>query len=1121
MRGGLIFYRGIGSAARAYLESDHSHADDYYLEQGAAVAEWTALDSNGQVFDRSSLDGDAYQAWVDWQDPLTLAKRGNPRDEVRLSKDGEVVVRPSSPRFVEMTVNCDKSLSVAAAMFPEVSAALDAAQAQAVEAMGGYMAQNSVTRVGARGAQRFVPVERLEQVAVVHRTSRAGDPHRHVHVQWNTRVYAEGQWRGLHTAATLRQQAALRGVGEAAINSNAELRDALARVGLTFDAATGKVTNLEEHARVLSKRADQINRHAARFEAEWRAAHPGQEPDRALRLRWDQQAWALDRPQKANANMASETVWLQEMKDAGLQVDGFAPTAPAERVTVGSLTADELTAEVLTAAEARSSAWSIADLEGHVGLAVAARNIESDAESINTFVRDAAQQIARQLPTLEVEISGEIPQWVRNITSDRVLHVERTLRDRFTTRGMQSGLVFPGETIGTLNQQQSDAARAIASRAPLVVIEGAAGSGKTTMLGAARELAATDDYRLLIVAPTLRAAAEAASSTGAAASSAHKLAHEYGFRWTDAGAWSRLAIGEADPATGTIYEGPSAEFAVDQDTRIVIDEAGMIDQDLAYAVTTIADETGAGVGLIGDRAQLPAVGRGGVLDMAVAAHPRPLDMSEVHRFRQPEYAAISLRMRDRVDPGDTFDQLAAAGHIVLHGSDQEVVAAIGADVVAKAEAGATIAVAVPSNEAATEINAIVQDARARAGHTRTPRTEIAGMDGLSIRPGDKLMTRRNDRDLGVANRDVWDVARVHPDASVTVKNGATSVRLPAEYVQEHTHLAYATTEYGVQGATVDYAHGVVTESSSAQALYVAATRGREDNSLHIVAADMDEARGVFVDAMGRQSGDRGVEAAREAIRRDLDGIVLPQGGADENVQLPAEEANVATSDEPQGRSITEERIAAEERLFAVQLREYEATRAAWERRHPGENPDDYRQAVRAAEKAAAAATSAREDAERAAERAAVDAGESTWRRDYDQVQQAATAAEEAGPFRRRAAQQDHDAAVRSFTDRHQAAPTPTPPRELVDGWARSATRPGANETVDRARRREEETRDRAAALKADPAPTNAPTRPTRGTPEQEAAKDAAYVRRQNAAQRQQGARVAPAALGSRQRGPRL
>lgn len=49
---------------------------------------------------------------------------------------------------------------------------------------------------------------------------------------------------------------------------------------------------------------------------------------------------------------------------------------------------------------------------------------------------------------------------------------------------------------------------------------------------------------------------------------------------------------------------------------MIVDEAGMLDQDTAHALLTITQEAGATVALVGDRAQLPAVGRGGVLDMA-------------------------------------------------------------------------------------------------------------------------------------------------------------------------------------------------------------------------------------------------------------------------------------------------------------------------------------------------------------------------------------------------------------------------------------------------------------------------------------------------------------------------
>lgn len=38
MRGGVILFRGTGTAARRYLESDRLRADEYYLEAGVAPA---------------------------------------------------------------------------------------------------------------------------------------------------------------------------------------------------------------------------------------------------------------------------------------------------------------------------------------------------------------------------------------------------------------------------------------------------------------------------------------------------------------------------------------------------------------------------------------------------------------------------------------------------------------------------------------------------------------------------------------------------------------------------------------------------------------------------------------------------------------------------------------------------------------------------------------------------------------------------------------------------------------------------------------------------------------------------------------------------------------------------
>ena len=81
------------------------------------------------------------------------------------------------------------------------------------------------------------------------------------------------------------------------------------------------------------------------------------------------------------------------------------------------------------------------------------------------------------------------------------------------------------------------------------------------------------------------------------------LVHQHGYRWDTDGRWTRVA---AEPAP---------EAMLGRGDLLLVDEAGMLDQDTARALLTVADEMGARVALVGDRHQLPAVGRGGVLDL--------------------------------------------------------------------------------------------------------------------------------------------------------------------------------------------------------------------------------------------------------------------------------------------------------------------------------------------------------------------------------------------------------------------------------------------------------------------------------------------------------------------------
>jgi hypothetical protein len=154
--------------------------------------------------------------------------------------------------------------------------------------------------------------------------------------------------------------------------------------------------------------------------------------------------------------------------------------------------------------------------------------------------------------------------------------------------------------------------------------------------------------------------------------------------------------------------------------------------------------------------------------------------------------------------------------------------------------------------------------------------------GQRIGAGDGIVTRRNDRDLEVANRDTWTVTAVGRRGGLLVTGTATGdvsggdvtpasarVRvLPADYVTEHVELAYASTAYGVQGDTVPAAHVVIGDQTGAASAYVGMTRGRLSNTAHLVAADVAEARAQWIAVFGRDRADLGPGHAAELAARE-------------------------------------------------------------------------------------------------------------------------------------------------------------------------------------------------------------------------------------------------------------
>jgi hypothetical protein len=348
--------------------------------------------------------------------------------------------------------------------------------------------------------------------------------------------------------------------------------------------------------------------------------------------------------------------------------------------------------------------------------------------------------------------------------------------------------------------------------------------------------------------------------------------HAHGFRWNADGVWSRLAPGDTDPETGIAHRGPAPEARLAGGERIVVDEAGMLDQDTALALLALTDDASATRALVGDRAQLPAVGRGGVLDMAAALVPHVYDLTSLHRFAHPEYAAFTLDLRDGSNPARLFDHLHWLGLVHLHADIDALRAAV------TQQRDDESAITGATNDEARELNALIHDDRVRSGLVDDARV-VDGADGLPIGAGDLIQTRRNDAAMGVANRQTWIVQHIAEDGSLWVhaadrrRRHNDNTHLPADYVAEYTQLAYAATAYGVQGTTAPESHTVLSDALDAAGVYVGLTRGRHANRLHVVAADLDDAREQFVAAMERDRADRGLAEAAQRAHTGVAGLI--------------------------------------------------------------------------------------------------------------------------------------------------------------------------------------------------------------------------------------------------------
>jgi len=144
------------------------------------------------------------------------------------------------------------------------------------------------------------------------------------------------------------------------------------------------------------------------------------------------------------------------------------------------------------------------------------------------------------------------------------------------------------------------------------------------------------------------------------------------------------------------------------------------------------------------------------------------------------------------------------------------------------------------NAEVARLNAMAREVRRDAGHLGAQEIEVGE---ARFAAGDQVITRVNDRQADIYNRERWRIAEVDAERRRVVLDGidqARTVEVGAEFLSRtnpHSDApalehAYAVTTYSVQGSTVDRAFVVADPSMDKQELYVATSRSREETRLY-------------------------------------------------------------------------------------------------------------------------------------------------------------------------------------------------------------------------------------------------------------------------------------------------
>jgi conjugative relaxase-like TrwC/TraI family protein len=782
--------------------------DDYYAGRGESPGIWAGSGSADLGLVGIVEDGDLG----------TLLRGVNPANEERLRtpvRERTITVRTLDVETGEwraeekrlaplsgydLVFSCPKSVSLLHALTDDerVKREISEAHEAAWQAALGYLEREACVVRRGKGGRVREHGDGFMAAAFRHRTSRAQDPHLHTHVIVANMTRApDGEWRALDGEAILKTYRLAAGY-----LYEAQLRHELAqRLGLEWTQPVkgmGELVEIPDEAtRAFSTRRQSLLEHMEALGTEGFAA------SRVAALATREAKDQVDLPRLREE-------WKARAAEHGLGRRELEALAREQQAAHGRLGPEQLTAELF----------------GHHGLTATQTTF-----TMPELVRAVAGSLRQGATVDELVLTAEQLSRVRGIELVESDHAPGKPA-RFTTRELLAlereavGVAVAGRTSDAPQPDRKTLLRSLlqareltneqrrlvldASTSPdrVVCVIGAAGAGKTTALRALADAHREQQLTVLGAAPSGRAADELEQATDIPSRTLHRLLLE-----------------------------AHREGGLPHRCVLLVDEAGMAETRVLAPLLELVDRAQGKALLVGDPAQLPAVGAGGLYP-ALCERLGALELLDNHRQRQP----IERHALDQMRHGDPEPYLAHAarrGRLQVADDPTAAKQRLLEDWWQSAQHDLDQTVMLAYRRADVRaLNEAAHELMLRAGRLGPEAVELGERE---IRVGDRVLCRQNDSTLGVRNGTRATVSALDDDAlTLHADNGATR-QVPLAYVRDHLEHGYALTGHATQGATLERAYVLLPDHGAIQEWgYVACTRARSETHLYLAEHDTIE-----------------------------------------------------------------------------------------------------------------------------------------------------------------------------------------------------------------------------------------------------------------------------------------